>query len=423
MGRLTDFGSFTSDENADIGIRRNSGGVSVVDGRWPGHWAQITGGSNPYSHVSVAPGPAGSNVPMPAEVPFEFGNPDSWPAYEQNGSTSVAVGTIVWLEPEGYTLGYRFIKPPAGSGSGAGSGASSVGGCCPNESRVVDVRCVGNDLMAFVVTNDSSGTPGPQVPEMICAGICSSCTPAPTGSCTVPLPCPPDVCIPVANTSTGATSTNVTLTKVGGTVWTGGTNPAGTITIATGRGVFTYPSGDQVYVFPNAGYQPQETGFSLTYPRQIYAPAGGLPTTTIDGTVTATKGSCTPPTCITVNPDSLPGTLNFVISGVTSPCAVNATWLATASGAGLSRTWTSGAPNPAIPASSDGIACDTNNAISLKCNGGVYQLHAATTFGGGCDGSDVSAASGESSPFLLVFHVPNCWFSAGPGTVTVTVSV
>ncbi len=362
---------------------------------------------------------------------WDFQNGGVWGtlnAYAVPGTTSNAGDVVRMWQSQSLPDTYEFEGlVDQGSGSGAGSGGS-VGGCCPNETRVVGMEIIDCDLYYFTVTNDASGNPGPQVPVLICAGFCDSCDDAPTGECTEMDPCPGDICVPIPTRTDGGGITDTTMTNVGGTVFTGGTDPSGTITVSNGHGVWTKPDGTTIRAFPNAGYNPTAAAVSLSYPRVIVSLPGGVAPTVVEGTVTALLGSCDPPTCASVNPDSLPATLNFIVSGVPAPCVTtNATYVGTAAGSGTSRHW----DTTSIPCSFMGGSCvpglsSGSNQLKLGCTAGVYTLTAITGMGAPCNAvgtGPYAASTGEASPFLLTFTVAACLFITGAtGTCTVTVS-
>lgn len=99
-----------------IGTARTpGGGLSIRDGRRPGHWARLTDSDGDrYAHVAVVPNDDGTLTDLPAEPPYPHGTTERWPAVEVNGRTDVPVrtgsqdGAVVWLEFEAVTPGYRF---------------------------------------------------------------------------------------------------------------------------------------------------------------------------------------------------------------------------------------------------------------------------------------------------------------------------
>jgi hypothetical protein len=93
--------------------------------------AKITGGSQPYSWIRQVPDANGASVTDDGGTDLD-GTTTRNPAYELNGRTDVAAGTIVWMEPWYYSPGtdeqnYAFIQPTAPAGSTAFHGVHVSG--------------------------------------------------------------------------------------------------------------------------------------------------------------------------------------------------------------------------------------------------------------------------------------------------------
>lgn len=104
--------------------------------------------------------------------------------------------------------------------------------------------------------------------------------------------------------------------------------------------------------------------------------------------------------------DSLPSTLTLTIPGGMACPSTAGTYTMTASGSGISRTWTS---TTILSQDTTGATnCDGNNYVTLECEGGLWKLTVPTTFG---VSSNVAVPlSGTNSPFLQSWQFDGGWF-------------